>query len=66
MGLYGGIDLHSNNNVLAVISQGGERHYCRRLPNDLRAVEAALEPIAQSWKGSSWSRHSTGTGWSMD
>jgi transposase len=51
MGLYGGIDLHSNNNVLAVIDHSGERQYCRRLPNDLRAVEAALAPYRSELKG---------------
>ena len=51
MGLYGGIDLHSNNNVLAVINASGEKRYCRRLPNDLGAVEAALAPYRSELEG---------------
>jgi transposase len=42
MELYGGIDLHSNNNVLALMNGGGECVYRQRLPNDLRVVKAAL------------------------
>ena len=43
MKLYGGIDLHSNNSVLAVIDACGEKRYCRRLPNDVVAIHRALE-----------------------
>ena len=51
MKLYGGIDLHSNNNVLAVINADGEQKYCRRLPNEMRAVEAALAPYRAELEG---------------
>jgi len=45
MGLYCGIDLHSNNHVLTVIDEGDRRLYERRLPNDLAISKAALEPF---------------------
>jgi len=51
MELYGGIDLHSNNNVLALMNAAGERMYRRRLPNDLRTVKAALAPYQQDLQG---------------
>ena len=44
MGLYCGIDLHSNNHVLTVIDEADRRVYERRLPNDLVVTKAALEP----------------------
>ena len=44
MGLYCGIDLHSNNHVLTVIDEADRRVYERRLPNDLAITKAALEP----------------------
>ena len=44
MGLYCGIDLHSNNHVLTVIDEADRKVYERRLPNDLAISKAALEP----------------------
>jgi transposase len=44
MGLYCGIDLHSNNHMLTVIDDADRRVYQRRLPNDLAITKAALEP----------------------
>jgi transposase len=44
MGLYCGIDLHSNNHVLTVIDEVDRRVYERRLPNDLAITKATLEP----------------------
>jgi hypothetical protein len=44
MGLYCGIDLHSNNHMLMVIDDADRRVYERRLPNDLAITKAALEP----------------------
>ena len=44
MGLYCGIDLHSNNHVLTVIDEADRRVYERRLPKDLAITQAALEP----------------------
>ena len=51
MGLYAGIDLHSNNNVVVV--QDEEDHVVgrRRLPNDLRTVSAWLEPYRDDLAG---------------
>lgn len=47
MSLYAAIDLHSNNGVLSIIDDGDRVQYERRLPNDLEAVLAALEPFRQ-------------------
>lgn len=44
MGLYCGIDLHSNNHMLTVIDEADRRVYERRLPNELAITKAALEP----------------------
>jgi transposase len=43
-GVYGGIDLHSNNSVVALIDERGKLLYRRRHPNDLRGIERALAP----------------------
>jgi len=51
MGLYCGIDLHSNNHVVRVIDEEDRRLYEKRLPNDLAITKAALEPF---WARSSW------------
>jgi len=45
MGLYCGIDLHSNNHFVTVIDEEDRRLYERRLPNDLAITKAALEPF---------------------
>jgi len=45
MGLYCGIDLHSNNHVVTVIDDSDRRVYERRLPNELARTTAALEPF---------------------
>jgi transposase len=42
MRLYGGIDLHSNNNVIAVIDESGGVQFKRRVRNDLEQVKAVL------------------------
>ena len=44
MSLYGGIDLHSSNNLLVVLDQGLKTLFERRLRNDLGQVLASLEP----------------------
>jgi transposase len=46
-GVYGGIDLHSNNSVVVVKDAGGKVLYRRRLVNDLRQIDAALAPYRQ-------------------
>ena len=38
-GLYGGIDLHSNNNVVAIMDAQGKKVFGRRLVNDLAGIE---------------------------
>jgi transposase len=45
MRLYAATDLHSNNNVLVIIDEADRVVYKRRLPNELTAVLAALEPF---------------------
>ena len=42
MKLYGGIDLHSNNSVIALLNEEDKVVYRRRLPNDLGIVLAQL------------------------
>ncbi|MBB5404450.1 transposase [Paraburkholderia sp. JPY162] len=39
---YSGIDLHSNNAVVAVIDDQDQVLYCKRLANDLQLIVAAL------------------------
>jgi transposase len=36
--LYSGIDLHTNNNVIVLISEQDEMIYQKRLPNDLSTL----------------------------
>ncbi len=45
--VYGGIDLHSNNSVVAVMDAQGKILYRRRLPNDLQHIEQALRPYRE-------------------
>lgn len=45
MAVYGGIDLHSNNSVLAVIGGQGEWLFQKRYPNELRCILEGLEPF---------------------
>src|SRR5262247_4269220 len=45
MPLYGGIDLHANNSVVALMNEQDEVIYPKRLPNDLPTI---LEPLAPS------------------
>lgn len=45
MTLYAAIDLHSNNGVLTVLDGNDRVQFEDRLPNDLGAVLAALEPF---------------------
>ncbi|MGF6934298.1 hypothetical protein OKW41_003437 [Paraburkholderia sp. UCT70] len=50
----GGIDLHSNNAVVAVIDDQDRVLYCKRLTNDLQLIMAALEPHRDELQGESW------------
>ncbi|NIV33215.1 MAG: IS110 family transposase [Anaerolineae bacterium] len=46
---YVGIDLHSNNSVIAMVDERGRRHLDKRLPNELPVILSQLEglgPIA--------------------
>ena len=51
MKLYGGIDLHSNNSVTALLDEEDKVVYRRRLPNDLKLVLAELEPHKEAIEG---------------
>ena len=51
MKLYGGIDLHSNNSVIALLDEEDKVVYRRRLPNDLKLVLAELEPHKEAIEG---------------
>ena len=51
MKLYGGIDLHSNNNVIALLDEKDEVVYQRRLGNDLSYVLSELAPYKQAIEG---------------
>ncbi len=51
MKLYGGIDLHANNMVTALIDEQDQVVYQRRLPNDLGMLLGELEPFGDSLKG---------------
>ena len=49
MKLYGGIDLHSNNNVISLLDENDRLIYERRLPNELDIIlEAVLKPRNQA------------------
>jgi transposase len=51
MKLYGGIDLHSNNSVIALLDQEDKVVYRRRSANDLELVLAELEPFSTDIEG---------------
>ena len=51
MELYAGIDLHSNNHVLAVLDAQGRVVLDRRLSNELEVVAAELEPMREQLCG---------------
>ena len=42
MTLYCGIDLHSNNSVVAVLDEQDRTVYEKRLPNDLETITKVL------------------------
>jgi transposase len=44
MRMYAGIDLHSNNNYVAILDEGLKQVLCRRSRNDLDQVLGILEP----------------------
>jgi transposase len=51
MKLYGGIDLHSNNSVIALLDETNNVVYERRLPNDLTLILAELARFAPGIAG---------------
>ncbi len=51
MKLYGGIDLHSNNSVVALLDEDDRVVYRHRLANDAQAVVRALAPYRQEIEG---------------
>ena len=51
MKLYGGIDLHSNNSVIALLDQEDKVVYRRRLPNEIEVVLAELRPFRNDIEG---------------
>ena len=51
MKLYGGIDLHSNNSVVALTDEQDKVEYLKRLPNDLSVILSALQPHQESIEG---------------
>jgi transposase len=51
MKLYGGIDLHSNNNVISIKDEHGEVKVRRKLPNDLMAIFSFLAPFKDELTG---------------
>ena len=51
MKLYGGIDLHSNNCVIAIINEQGETLSCKRLNNDISVILSFLTPFKDKLTG---------------
>lgn len=51
MKLYGGIDLHSNNNYLGIINKKDKKVYKKKLPNELPEVLKALKPHRKELEG---------------
>jgi transposase len=51
MKLYGGIDLHSNNSVVALLDEEDRVIYRKRLANEAGAVLAALAPYREAITG---------------
>ena len=51
MKLYGGIDLHSNNSVIAIINEEGETLTVKRLNNDMSVILSFLTPYKYKLAG---------------
>jgi transposase len=51
MKLYGGIDLHSNNSVVALLDVDDQVVYRQRLANDAVVIVAALAPWREEIEG---------------
>jgi transposase len=50
MRFYSGVDLHSNNSVIGVMDETGQRLKRRRVRNELAAVESVLAPYREELK----------------
>jgi transposase len=51
MKLYGGIDLHSTNSYVAVVSEDSKKLFCRKLPNHKEGLISALAPYKEQMTG---------------
>jgi len=51
MGLYAGIDLHSNNSYLAIQDENGKQVFKKRLVNDFSIIEHVLSAYRSELKG---------------
>jgi transposase len=49
--LYGGIDLHSNNNVIVLLDTQDQIVYQKRVPNDLNHILQQLAPYHNAIQG---------------
>ena len=51
MALYGGIDLHSNNNVTLLLDEQDRVTYQKRLPNACATILEQLAPYKEEIRG---------------
>lgn len=51
MKLYGGIDLHGNNSVIALLGEDNRAVYEKRLPNEISLILDELEPYRDRIRG---------------
>jgi predicted NBD/HSP70 family sugar kinase len=51
MKVYGGIDLHSDNSVVALTDEQDKVLYRKRLPNELPTILEALDPHREPLQG---------------
>jgi hypothetical protein len=51
MPLYGGIDLHANNRVIALMNEQDEVLYQKRLPHELSTILEQLAPYHADIEG---------------
>jgi len=51
MKLYGGIDLHSNNNVINLLDEDDKVIYNKRMPNNLNQILSVLSPYQSQIEG---------------
>jgi len=51
MGLFTGVDLHSNNGYYGIINEDEERIFKKKLPNHLPTVLSNLEPFREDIVG---------------